>query len=76
MVKHFNKLNGKIFTVENNTALLTEDREGKPLYEQDIRTYKVIETNKKFVVYELDRCYKAKRKNTILKDDGLLPLVE
>lgn len=62
---------GKIFVKTSNTAFLTEDENGNPVFEEHVKTFSIVKKNKKFIVYELRRNNKPIRKKTIIARKGI-----
>jgi len=52
----------KIFVHKLQNAKVTQDDKGNSRFEEDIKTYEVKKSNKKFVVYEIDRKSKKQKK--------------
>ena len=76
-----NKFRGKIFVKTSNTAFLTEDENGRPVFEEHIKTFSVVKQQNKFIIYELQRKRKPKRLKTFkalkgVKHDDIIKKVQ
>lgn len=63
------KSSSQIFTKSNANSTLTQDEKQRPVFQEEIKTYRLHEkgegTKRRFVLYELDRKKKPKRIQTM-----------
>jgi len=64
-------IDNEVFIKESDVSLITEDKNNTPIYERDIRTYKIAKNKNNFKIYEIFRKSKPKQILTIKANKGM-----